>query len=62
MRVEKCPDCGSRRLGEGAFSGYANLSGRGFRSSKVTAVVCSDCGLIVELRAAQPEKFAPREK
>lgn len=62
MRIEKCPDCGSRRLGQGSFSGYANLMAGGFRSSKVTATVCSNCGLIVELRVAQPEKFAPREQ
>lgn len=65
MKAEKCPECGSRNLGAGTFSGYANLTstqGWGWRSSKVRAVVCADCGLILELRADKPERFMPKER
>ena len=60
---DKCPECGSRRIGEGVFSGYANLTvkGRFFSSSKVLAKVCSNCGLVLELRVADPGKFIPKE-
>jgi rRNA maturation protein Nop10 len=63
VKTEKCPECGSRYIGEGLFSGYANLTvkGRGFSSSKVIAQVCSNCGLILELRVDKPEKFFPKE-
>ncbi len=68
MKVERCPECGSRNLGRGLLTGYATMSvcnekGRaGLRSSPVQAVVCSDCGLVLELRVAQPYKFAPKVK
>ncbi|MDO4733246.1 MAG: transcription initiation factor TFIIIB [Bacillota bacterium] len=68
MKVEKCPECGSKNLGRGEFSGYAcltvcNAAGKpGFRGSAVQAVLCSDCGLILELRVKQPHKFAPKTK
>ncbi|MDO4581824.1 MAG: transcription initiation factor TFIIIB [Bacillota bacterium] len=62
MGSEKCPACGSQAIGEGAFSGYANLSVKGkMASSKVTAYVCSDCGLIIAMYADKPEKFTPPE-
>lgn len=64
MPTDKCPQCGSRRLGHGVFDGYARLTSkrsRGWRGSNVTALVCSDCGLIIELRAEHPERFAPKE-
>jgi len=61
-KTEKCPECGSRYIGEGVLSGYANLTVRGksFSSSKIIAQVCSNCGLILELRVDKPEKFTPR--
>ena len=62
MKIEKCPECGGRRFGWGKFSGYAKLSVSSFASSPVVAQVCSDCGLIVELRVTQPQKFAPKIK
>ena len=60
--IEKCPECGSRYIGEGEFSGYASLTpkGRFFASSKVTAQVCSNCGLVLSLRVKDPEKFTPQ--
>ena len=60
MKVERCPECGSRHLAEGKFSGYANLSASAWKSSPVIAVVCSDCGLVVELRVKNPGIFAPK--
>ena len=62
-KMEKCPQCGSRYIGEGVLSGYANLTvkGKGFSSSKVIAQVCSNCGLILEMRVEKPEKFVPKE-
>ncbi len=62
MAIEKCTECGSRRIGRGVFSGYANMTpqGRWFASSKVYADVCSDCGLIISMHVASPEKFAPK--
>ena len=59
---DKCPECGSRYIGEGIFDGYSTLSvkGRGFASSRVLAKVCSNCGLILELRVDKPEKFVPK--
>ena len=61
-RIEKCPECGGRNLGVGKFDGYAELSAGGFKSSAVQALVCSDCGLVVELRVTKPQKFAPKER
>ncbi len=62
MATEKCPECGSRQIGCGVFSGYANMSvqGKWLSSSKVYADVCSNCGLIISMHVAQPEKFAPK--
>lgn len=60
MKIEKCPECGSRRLGEGKLSGYAALSNGGWRSSPVKAVVCSNCGLILEMRVTKPQVFTPK--
>ena len=66
MKVERCPECGGKNLGLGRFEGYACLTvckenGRSsLRSSGVDAVVCSDCGLVLELRVRDPHKFAPK--
>ena len=61
-RVEKCPECGSRNLGIGKMEGYGSMYASAFRSSPVDALVCSDCGLIIELRARKPHIFAPKIK
>lgn len=63
-KIDRCPECGSRYIGEGTFnSGYAYLTPKGkvFASSKVKAEVCSNCGLIIQLRVDKPEKFVPKE-
>ena len=62
VKAEKCPQCGGRNLGVGKFDGYSQLSAGGFKSSPVEALVCSDCGLILELRVTKPQKFAPKLK
>jgi hypothetical protein len=64
VKTERCPECGSRYIGEGSFSsGYAYLTpkGKAFSSSKVKAEVCSNCGLIIKMRVDKPEKFVPKE-
>jgi len=66
MEYKKCPACGSYNIGQGVFSGYANLTacnekGKAtLRSSAVKAEVCADCGLIISMHVAKPEKFMPR--
>ena len=66
MKVEKCAEYGSRNLGRGELSGYAAMTvckenGKmTMRGSAMTAVVCADCGLVLELRVKQPHKFLPK--
>lgn len=61
-KIEKCPECGSRHLGKGKLEGYASLYASAFKSSPLDALVCSDCGLVIELRARKPHIFAPKVK
>lgn len=61
-KIERCPECGSRNLGKGKFEGYASMYAGPFKSSVVDAVVCSDCGLVIELRVRKPHIFAPKIK
>ena len=62
-KADKCPGCGSRYIGEGILSGYANMTVRGkpFSASKIIAQVCSNCGLILEMRVEKPDKFLPKD-
>ncbi len=55
----KCPKCGCSEIGEGVLEGYAAMrpKGRVFASSSIIADVCSNCGYIIEMRVAKPEKF-----
>ena len=48
----RCPQCGCYEIGEGSFSDYGALAPKGkiFISSKVIAEVCTECGLIINLR------------
>ncbi|MEJ8553858.1 hypothetical protein [Tepidibacter sp. Z1-5] len=61
MEKEKknCPECGCTEIGEGEFSGYANLRPVNsiIASSPVTAEVCTNCGYILNMRVERPEKF-----
>lgn len=61
-KIEKCPECGSRRLGAGRLDGYGSMYASAFKSSPVDAVVCSDCGLVIQLRVRKPQVFAPKIK
>ena len=61
-KIERCPECGSRNLGKGKLQGYASMYAGPFKSSPVEAVVCSDCGLVIELRVLKPHIFAPKIK
>ena len=63
VKIDKCPECGSRYIGKGVLTGSAAMTvkGRPFTSSKVVALVCSNCGLIFEMRVDKPEKFVPKE-
>lgn len=63
--TKKCPECGCSHIGQGKWDGYALLSpvDRFFTTgSKVLAEVCTNCGLILALRVAKPEKFKKKEK
>lgn len=64
MPIEKCPECGSRQIGQGIFSGYANMTVKGsvLSSSKVIADICSNCGLVICMHVERPDKFAPKTK
>lgn len=60
MEQEKCPHCGSEELGRGLITGYAKMvPGRRLLSSgsDVLADLCTECGMILRLRVAQPKKF-----
>ena len=61
-KVEKCPECGSRNLGWGRLEGYACIHATALRSSAADALICSDCGLVVELRVRKPHIVAPKIK
>ena len=62
VKVEKCPECGSRNLGTGRLQGYASMYAAPFKSSSMEALICSDCGLVIELRVRKPHIFAPKIK
>lgn len=61
MKTTTCPECGSKEIGKGYQSGYANMivKGRMFSSSPVEADICSECGLIISFRVRRPKKFRP---
>ncbi len=59
MRIEKCPECGSRQLTEGKIS-HATIYASLWKSCTMEALVCSNCGRVLELRATKPELFAPK--
>ncbi|NLK00980.1 MAG: transcription initiation factor TFIIIB [Clostridia bacterium] len=60
MNVDKCPDCGSSKIGKGKLEGYATLRplGKIFTTGSAIIVdVCTECGTIIKMRAEKPEKF-----
>jgi len=57
---KKCPECGCEEIGKGKLSDYANLAPMGkffSMGSAILAEVCTNCGLIIRLRAEKPDKF-----
>ncbi len=57
-KTERCPECGSRYIGEGILSNATMAAkGRFWASSKVMADICSNCGLVIKLKVEKPERF-----
>lgn len=57
---KKCPECGSVNFSQGVWKGYGALmpAGKVFSmGSEVLAELCTNCGLIVNLRVGNPQKF-----
>lgn len=56
----KCPDCGSSEIGKGKLDGYAALRPAEkimSMGSSIMADVCTNCGLIMQMKVKNPEKF-----
>ena len=56
----KCPECGSVNFGKGKWRGYSALMPMDklfSMGSEVLVELCTDCGLIVNLRVQNPQKF-----
>ncbi len=59
-KIKRCTECGCTEIGSGKFAGHAALRpvdkffGTG---SVIYADVCTNCGLVTNLRAEKPEKF-----
>lgn len=57
----KCPDCGNTEIGQGKLNGYAVLRPVGkilSMGSPIIADVCTNCGLILQMKVEHPEKFS----
>lgn len=57
---KECPMCGSKDIGKGKLSGYANMMpiGKIFTTgSEVVADICTNCGHILAMKVEKPEKF-----
>ncbi len=57
---KECPECGNKVIGRGQWKGYASLQPAGklfSMGSEVQVDVCTECGLIMGMRAKKPEKF-----
>ena len=58
---KRCPECGGINLSQGKWAGYSALHpiGKVFSlGSEIIADLCTDCGLIISMRAKNPEKFS----
>lgn len=56
----KCPECGSTEIGKGNLDGYALLrpADKMFSlGSPIIVELCTNCGLVINLRVKKPEKF-----
>ncbi len=55
-----CPECGSKEISKGKLDGYVALRPADklwSTGSPMMAEVCTDCGLIINIRVTKPEKF-----
>ena len=56
----KCPECSSTDFGVGRWKGYGALmpANKVFSmGSEVEVDLCTECGLILRMRAKNPQKF-----
>ncbi len=56
----KCPECGSTKFGSGRWKGYGALmpADKVFSmGSEVLVDLCTACGLVINLRVKDPQKF-----
>lgn len=63
--ITKCPSCGSTEIGEGKLSGYAAIQPVGkimSMGSPILAAVCSNCGLIVQMKVKHPKNLHQKDK
>ncbi len=51
-----CTKCGSHKEKTGQLSGYANIH-KGFKSSKLIATFCGDCGHVDAFKVHRPNRF-----
>jgi len=57
----KCPNCGNTEIGQGKLSGHAALVPVGkilSMGSPIIADVCTNCGLVLQMKVKHPEKFS----
>jgi len=64
IRIEKCPHCGGRNIGQGYQDGYAAVTPKGkvFKSAQLFHLICADCGAVLFSCVNKPEIFMPKEK
>ncbi|PWA05311.1 transcription initiation factor TFIIIB [Pueribacillus theae] len=60
-KVDECPKCGSRELGQGRHSGYSAMTPvGGILGSNIMYTICSKCGYIIEGYVTNPKRFKKR--
>ena len=52
-----CPKCNSNDIKYGKQGGYANVTGKGVRSSMIHYYVCGQCGYVVDQFIDKPNKM-----
>jgi len=58
--LKECPVCGSKEIRQGRLSDYAKIyppSSFLKGGSNIIAIICSDCGHILSMNVAKPQKF-----
>lgn len=65
MEIKKCTMCGSEKIKKGKIHGMAavsSLSSRnGMFGSALIISFCAECGEVIELKVANPEKVKYKE-